>query len=146
MHINFLASAVTAIHLRNPTDYRTYHLGKGHMEQGKKIILFRDNILTIFTAIIMLSLTSHSAVATQQSSEAATETLKTHQQATSSLGYLQEAEQKRRQFLVEKANTDNIAKQKIQKTNSVECQFWKQQKLSGKNANADEKVTQYCTI
>lgn len=61
--------------------------------------------------------------------------------------FLAQAEARREQQLIDKAEADRLAKLKAAKERSVECKFWKQQqKSSSAAAKVEEKIIQHCTI
>jgi len=64
----------------------------------------------------------------------------------SSTNFAKEAEARREQMLAEKEEADLIAKRKLEKENSVECQFWKQQKTETSAPKIDEKIVEFCTL
>ncbi|MBY0346163.1 MAG: hypothetical protein K2P98_04775 [Neisseriaceae bacterium] len=59
---------------------------------------------------------------------------------------MKEVEQERVRLLIDKGAADDLAKVKTKKNLSAECQFWRQQKLTGKSAKADDKVKQFCGV
>ena len=63
-----------------------------------------------------------------------------------SVSFAEQAEQRRAQMLEEKADLERKAKLLRDKENSVECQFWKQQKSASSDAKVDEKITEFCTF
>lgn len=61
--------------------------------------------------------------------------------------FLAQAEARREQQFIDKAEADRLAKLKLAKERSVECKFWKQQqKTSSAAAKVEEKIIQYCTL
>lgn len=61
--------------------------------------------------------------------------------------FLAQAEARREQQLIDKAEADRLAKLRAAKERSVECKFWKQQqKTSSAAAKIEEKIIQYCTL
>ncbi len=61
--------------------------------------------------------------------------------------FLAQAEARREQRLIDKAEADRLAKLTAAKERSVECKFWKQQqKLSSATAKVQEKITEHCTM
>ena len=65
---------------------------------------------------------------------------------TPSISFAEEAEQRRAQMLEEKADLERKEKLLREKENSVECQFWKQQKSVSSEAKIDEKIIEFCTF
>lgn len=65
---------------------------------------------------------------------------------TPSVSFAEQAEQRRAQMLEEKADLERKAKLLREKENSVECQFWKQQKNVSSEAKVDEKIIEFCTF
>lgn len=63
-----------------------------------------------------------------------------------SISFMEEAEARREKALAEKEENDLIAKRKLEKENSVECKFWKQQKNEKSAPKVDEKITEFCTL
>ncbi len=57
-----------------------------------------------------------------------------------------DVEARREQELEGKRNATELAKQQNKKLKSVECVFWKQQKLHSSVANVDEKIEKFCNI
>lgn len=118
------------------------------MELRKKTLII-GAAATALTAAILLAISSDKTAATpatQQPSPPPIDVSSEPSVTKSTLTYAQEAEQKRQQFLEEKAIKDNLAKKQTSRVNSLECQFWKQQKTAKKNAKADAKIAQYCNI
>lgn len=66
--------------------------------------------------------------------------------STPSKSFMEEAEARREKALAEKEENDLIAKRKLEKENSVECKFWKQQKNEKSATKIDEKITEFCTL
>jgi hypothetical protein len=61
--------------------------------------------------------------------------------------FYEEAEARREQQLIDKAEADRLAKLKAAKERSVECKFWKQQqKTSSAAAKIDEKINEHCNL
>jgi len=61
--------------------------------------------------------------------------------------FLAQAEARREQQFIDKAEADRLAKLKLAKERSVECKFWKQQqKTSSAAAKVEEKIIQHCTL
>jgi DNA-directed RNA polymerase subunit M/transcription elongation factor TFIIS len=60
--------------------------------------------------------------------------------------FTKDAEDQRERELATKAAAENLAKKKLQKEQSNECLFWKQQKKLGKAPNADEKIAKFCVL
>jgi hypothetical protein len=60
--------------------------------------------------------------------------------------FTKDAEDQREKVLAEKADSEETAKKKLQKEQSNECLFWKQQKKLGKAANADAKIAKFCVL
>ena len=61
--------------------------------------------------------------------------------------FYEEAEARREQQLIDKAEADQLAKLKAAKERSVECKFWKQQqKTSSAAAKIDEKINEHCNL
>lgn len=61
--------------------------------------------------------------------------------------FLAQAEARREQQLIDKAEVDRLAKLRAAKARSVECTFWKQQqKTSSAAAKIEEKIIQHCTL
>jgi hypothetical protein len=60
--------------------------------------------------------------------------------------FTKDAEDQREKALAEKAEAEDLAKKKLQKEQSNECLFWKQQKKLGKAANADAKIAKFCVL
>lgn len=65
---------------------------------------------------------------------------------TPSVSFEEQAEQRRAQMLEEKADLERKAKLLRERENSVECQFWKQQKSVSSEAKVDEKIIEFCTF
>lgn len=57
-----------------------------------------------------------------------------------------DVEARREQELEDKRNAEELAKQQNKKGKSVECLFWKQQKLNSSAANVAEKIEKFCNI
>jgi hypothetical protein len=66
--------------------------------------------------------------------------------APATLNSLQDIEERREQELEAKREAAQHEKLKLKQENSVECQFWKQQKLHSSAESVDEKIKQFCTI
>lgn len=61
--------------------------------------------------------------------------------------FLAQAEARREQQLIDKAEADRLEKLRLIKERSVECKFWRQQqKNSSASAKIEEKITQYCAL
>jgi DNA-directed RNA polymerase subunit M/transcription elongation factor TFIIS len=60
--------------------------------------------------------------------------------------FTKDAEDQRERELATKAAAEDLAKKKLQKEQSNECLFWKQQKKLGKAPNADEKIAKFCIL
>ena len=61
--------------------------------------------------------------------------------------FLAQAEARREQLLIDKAEADRLEKMRLIKERSVECKFWRQQqKNSSASSKIEEKITQYCTL
>lgn len=65
---------------------------------------------------------------------------------TNSSNFMEEAEKRREQMLEEKSAVERQEKLLKQKENSVECQFWRQQKTVSSEAKVDEKIIEFCTL
>lgn len=68
------------------------------------------------------------------------------QENTSTSNYLVEAQQRREQQQEAVSTTDLQAKRQHAKENSVECQFWKQQKHEKSPPKVDEKINEHCNL
>ena len=86
------------------------------------------------------------AATVPQLMETAQTTLAAAENVTTDHHAFKDVEDNREQYLEEKRQADELAKKLAQKEKSVECVFWRQQKKLGKSTQADEKVTQYCTL
>jgi len=66
---------------------------------------------------------------------------------TDAESFYADADARREQQLIDKAEADRLAKLTTIKARSVECKFWKQQqKTSSAAAKIEEKIIQYCTL
>ncbi len=66
---------------------------------------------------------------------------------TDAESFYADADARREQQLIDKAEADRLAKLTAIKERSVECKFWKQQqKTSSAAAKIEEKIIQYCTL
>jgi hypothetical protein len=79
-------------------------------------------------------------------SSAKTETGGAETKKLSLAQFTKDAEDQREKVLAEKAEADDTAKKKLQKEQSNECLFWKQQKKLGKAQNADAKIAKFCVL
>lgn len=64
----------------------------------------------------------------------------------SSSNYLIEAEKRREQEQEQISSLELQNKRQKAKENSVECQFWRQQKNEKSPPKVDEKINEYCTL
>ncbi len=91
-----------------------------------------------------------SAAAQEQPAQSAPESASNASQSTEELThevFLAQAEARREERLINKEETDRLAKLKAAKERSVECKFWKQQqKTSSAAAKVEEKIIHYCTV
>lgn len=61
--------------------------------------------------------------------------------------FLAEAEARREQQFIDKAEVERMEKLRKQKVNSVECKFWQQQqKTASAAAKIEEKIVQFCML
>lgn len=67
-------------------------------------------------------------------------------QEPATTNYLLEAEQRRELEQEKIATVDLQNKRQKAKENSVECQFWKQQKNEKSPPKVDEKINEYCNL
>jgi hypothetical protein len=65
---------------------------------------------------------------------------------TNSSSFLEEAEKRRERMQEEKSAQAEKEKLLKQKENSLECQFWKQQKAVSSEAKVDEKIIEFCAL
>lgn len=64
----------------------------------------------------------------------------------SSTSFYAEAEARHQQQLESQSQMEETDKKRKAKENSVECQFWKQQKSEKSPARVDEKIQEFCVL
>ncbi len=96
----------------------------------------------VFAIIIFKNKATTSEIAQTQPELAVIEST----QSNSSNDFVKEAEARREKALAEKEEADLLAKRKLEKENTVECKFWKQQKNEKSGSKVDEKITEFCTL
>ena len=105
-----------------------------------------SNLKVVGSIIVLAAIGFFILISNKPSKAIVVETPPAIVEEASSSNFLEEAEKRREQMQEEKSELERQAKLLKQKENSVECQFWKQQKTDTSDAKIDEKIIEFCTF